>query len=157
MSQHFQYKHPEVSYNEKKQLRAAAKIAPGRAARKKARLPLKQLTLHLVLDESAEEREKVRGADEPKSGGNGRESEGDGKSKHNEKRVKTRNWRGERLEGAKKVMERIVEMKRGEGIGKVERMKERVEVTRSRKAMSIKNKGNKRCQLTLRSPSFIKS
>ena len=86
MSQHFQYKHPEVSYNERKQLRAAAKIAPGRGARKKARLPPKQLTLHLVLDESAEEREKVRGADEPKSDGNGRESEGDGKSKHNEKK-----------------------------------------------------------------------
>ena len=84
MSQHLQYKHPEVSYIERKQLCAAAKVAPGRGARKEAKLPPKQLTLHLVLDESAEEREKVRGADEPKSGGNGGESEGDGgKSKHN--------------------------------------------------------------------------
>ena len=84
MSQHLQYKHPEVSYIERKQLCAAAKVAPGRGARKEAKLPPKQLTLHLVLDESAEEREKVRGADEPKGGGNGGESEGDGgKSKHN--------------------------------------------------------------------------
>jgi len=93
LSQHLQYKHPEVSYNERKQLCAAAKVAPGRGARKEARLPPKQLTLHLVLDESAENRGKVRGTDEPKSGGNGGESEGDGgesegdggKSKHNGK------------------------------------------------------------------------
>ena len=82
LSQHLQYKHPELSHRERMKLCTTAKVAPGRGARKAAKLPPQQLTLQLFPEDSAEEseeKETQRGADEGESGGDGRKNEGDGR------------------------------------------------------------------------------